>query len=193
MTARPAGAEKARLRRAVLGRRALLAPADLAAAGDRLAAAVAPLAPAGAPVAAYAALGSEPPTARLLARLAGVRVLLPVLTDDGDLDWAEWSGRLEPGLRGTSVPVGDRLGRDAVADCALVVVPAVAVDVRGVRLGRGGGAYDRTLRRARGLVVALLHDGELLDAVPEEPHDVRVAAAATPSSGLVRLPTTLPA
>jgi 5-formyltetrahydrofolate cyclo-ligase len=54
-----------------------------------------------------------------------------------------------------------------------------------VRLGRGGGSYDRALLRARGLVVALLHDGELSDTpLPAEPHDVGVHAVALPS-GLV--------
>ena len=52
---------------------------------------------------------------------------------------------------------------------------------RGVRLGRGGGSYDRALRRARGLVVALLHEGELVDALPAEPHDVPVHAVALPA------------
>ena len=50
----------------------------------------------------------------------------------------------------------------------------------GVRLGRGGGSYDRALARATGLVVALLHDGELLDRLPREPHDLPVHAVALP-------------
>jgi 5-formyltetrahydrofolate cyclo-ligase len=120
--------------------------------------------------------------------LAGHRVLLPVLEDDGDLDWAQWDGALVPGRAGTSTPGGARLGRDAVSACAVVVVPALAVDRLGTRLGRGGGSYDRALARATGLVVALLHDGELVEEpLPAAPHDVPVAAAATPSDGLVRL------
>lgn len=179
------GPSKNFLRAAALARRRALPPAALAAAGAALARAVRPLA-GGGPVALYAAVGSEPPTAPLQSALDGVRVLLPVLRDDGDLDWAA-AAPLVPGPRGTLAPSGPRLGVDAVADCSLVVVPALAVDRRGVRLGRGGGSYDRALRRAGGLVVALLHDGELVDALPEEPHDVRVPAAATPSTGVVRL------
>lgn len=158
----------------------------MAAAGPALAHAVLPLA--GESAAVYASFGTEPPTAALLAALAGRRVLLPVVLPDGDLDWAAWDGRL-PGGTAPIEPEGARLGPGAVAECDLVVVPALAVDRRGVRLGRGGGSYDRALRRARGLVVALLHDGELVDQLPEDAHDVRVGAVATPSRGVVRLPT----
>ncbi|MDP9434675.1 MAG: 5-formyltetrahydrofolate cyclo-ligase, partial [Actinomycetota bacterium] len=56
------------------------------------------------------------------------------------------------------------------------------------RLGRGGGSYDRSLARVaaggRGRTVALLHDGELLDRLPREEHDVPVQAVVTPSGGL---------
>jgi 5-formyltetrahydrofolate cyclo-ligase len=69
-----------------------------------------------------------------------------------------------------------------------VIVPALAVDRRGVRLGRGGGSYDRALSRVPvgTPIVAALYDGELLDALPADPHDVRVTGVATPA-GLVRL------
>jgi 5-formyltetrahydrofolate cyclo-ligase len=67
-----------------------------------------------------------------------------------------------------------------------VVVPALRVARDGTRLGRGGGFYDRVLGRARGLVVAALHPGELVDALPSEPHDRPVAAVVLPGTGLVR-------
>jgi 5-formyltetrahydrofolate cyclo-ligase len=94
---------------------------------------------------------------------------------------------LRPAGRGLLEPTGPRLGPDAVRTCDVVVVPALAVDRDGHRLGRGGGSYDRALPGAQGLVVALLHDGELLDAVPTDPHDVAVHAVATPGLGLLRL------
>ena len=188
VTADRAAADKATLRRALLARRRALSPEALDAAGRSLADAVLPLPAGRGPVALHAAVGTEPPTAPLLAALAGTEVLLPVLLDDGDLDWAPWHGELVPGRRGTLEPPGPRRGRDAVAACGVVVVPALAVDRRGTRLGRGGGAYDRALRRASGTVVALLHDGELVDELPAEPHDVAVDAAATPGGGLLLLP-----
>jgi 5-formyltetrahydrofolate cyclo-ligase len=69
-----------------------------------------------------------------------------------------------------------------------VVVPGLAADRRGMRLGRGGGSYDRVLARTgSAFTVVLLHDGEVVDIVPADPHDRPVAAAATPG-GLIRFP-----
>ena len=85
-------------------------------------------------------------------------------------------------------PDDDLLGVQTVAEADLVLVPALAVGADGTRLGRGGGSYDRALARvpAGVPVVALLYDGELLPAVPSEPHDRRVTAVVTPS-GVHRL------
>jgi 5-formyltetrahydrofolate cyclo-ligase len=191
-TVQPAGTalpgEKSALRRQLLDRRSSLSPATLVETGQRLAAVLQPVCAVAGTVAAYAAVGAEPPTAPLLDGLPGVRLLLPVLLPDGDLDWAEHhpGQPLRPSTRGLLEPVGPRLGRDAVTDCDVVLVPALAADRAGHRLGRGGGSYDRALPRATGLLVALLHDGELLDDVPVEAHDVAVDAVVTPSHGLVR-------
>ncbi|MCW2599584.1 MAG: 5-formyltetrahydrofolate cyclo-ligase [Frankiales bacterium] len=132
-------------------------------------------------VAAYVPVGDEPGVPPQLGWL------LPVLLPGGDLDWAEFTGELQQTTRGLREPVGPRLGVDAIADCDLVLVPALLVDRHGNRLGKGGGSYDRALPRATGLTVALLYDGELVDTLPAEAHDVRVAAVATPLGGLVRL------
>ena len=133
-------------------------------------------------VASYVAVGTEPGVP------ARAGWLLPVLLPDGDLDWAEFAGELHEAGHGLREPVGPRLGVDAITACDLVLVPALLVDRQGNRLGKGGGSYDRALARAGGLTVALLHDGELVDTLPAEAHDVPVAAAVTPSGGLVRLP-----
>ena len=132
-------------------------------------------------VAAYVAVGGEP---QVTVRPGW---LLPVVTDDWDLDWALADGSLRT-RRGLQEPTGPRLGPDAIATCDLVLVPALLVDRTGVRLGKGGGCYDRALPRTQGLTVALVHDHELVDALPSEPHDVRVDAVATPSSGVLRFP-----
>src|SRR4051794_15095441 len=146
-------------------------------------------------VTAYVPVGPEPGGPDLPAVLAeairpyGGRVLLPVLLNDNDLDWSVYGGDLVPGRHQLSEPAGRRLGPTAIAVADLVVVPAVAVDRAGRRLGRGGGSYDRALARltpGRTFVVALLHDGGLLDALPAEPHDHPVDATVTPSGGLIR-------
>jgi 5-formyltetrahydrofolate cyclo-ligase len=138
-------------------------------------------------VACYASRGTEPATDLLRAALArrGLRVLLPVVLADLDLDWAVDAGALRPGT-GPAVPepAGPLLGTGAIADARVVVVPALGVDRCGRRLGQGGGSYDRALARRRpdAFVIALLHPGEIWDDdLPAEEHDRRVHAAVTPT------------
>ncbi|MFF3504220.1 5-formyltetrahydrofolate cyclo-ligase [Streptomyces sp. NPDC003247] len=151
-------------------------------------------------VAAYVSVGSEPGTLALLDALhaRGVRVLLPALLADNDLDWGAYAGegslaRVQHGGRmALFEPVGERLGPDAVTDADVVLLPGLAVDGRGMRLGRGGGSYDRVLARlenagARPARVVLLYDAEVVGHVPEEAHDRPVHAVVTPS-GVRRLP-----
>ncbi|MFF9865159.1 5-formyltetrahydrofolate cyclo-ligase [Streptomyces sp. NPDC013953] len=140
-------------------------------------------------VAAYVSMGTEPGTRALLdtLRARGVRVLLPVLLPDNDLDWAAYEGaeRLVRARRGLLEPSGPRLGVDAVLEADTVLLPGLAVDARGMRLGRGGGSYDRVLARfvragADPHLVVLLYANEVVERVPEEPHDHPVHAVVTP-------------
>lgn len=133
-------------------------------------------------VALYAAVPPEPETGLLLTWYAdqGVRVLLPVLHDDNDLGWGEFGAALTPGRFGLSEPVVD-LGAEAIAEAGLVLCPALAVDRAGNRLGRGGGSYDRALRRTTAPVVAVVYDTEIVDALPADPHDRPVDHALTPT------------
>jgi 5-formyltetrahydrofolate cyclo-ligase len=147
-------------------------------------------------VCAYLPFGTEPGTTALVDALAagGARVLLPVILSRTDpLEWAEYTG--EAGLvpsrfRGIREPGGKRLGKDAVGAAELVLVPALAVDHRGVRLGRGAGHYDRSLvfAAAGAALVAVVRDGELVERLPGEAHDVRMTGALTPGRGVVELP-----
>jgi 5-formyltetrahydrofolate cyclo-ligase len=131
-------------------------------------------------VAAFVPLAHEP--GDLEALVDARSVLLPVLRDDNDLDWAVFDGSLAPGRFGLREPTGVRLGVDAVLGADLLVVPALAVDGRGGRLGRGGGSYDRVLARVAGAVPALavVDDEEVVPAVPMEPHDRPVQGYVTP-------------
>ncbi|MEV0713086.1 5-formyltetrahydrofolate cyclo-ligase [Asanoa sp. NPDC050611] len=184
------------MRAAVLAERRSLTPQTLAANAAALTAVLTELVRAGTPrvVCAYVPVGSEPGGAELAAALwealpGPAELLLPVLRPDNDLDWARYAGTLVPAGRGLREPPGERLGVGAVAGAELIVAPALAVDRRGMRLGRGGGSYDRALARvpAGVPVVALLHDGELVDRVPEAAHDQRVTGVITPATGLTRL------
>ena len=136
-------------------------------------------------VAAYVSVGREPGTGVLLDELAaaGKRVILPLLQPDNDLDWAAYAGSddLVSARRGLLEPTGLPLGPDAIATADVVVVPGLAVDHTGLRLGRGGGSYDRALGRVPvgTFTCVVLNDEEVLDAVPAAPHDRRVTAAVT--------------
>jgi len=136
-------------------------------------------------VAAYVSVGREPGTGVLLDALvaAGKRVILPLLQADNDLDWAAYTsadGLVSAG-RGLLEPVGPLLGAEAIGSADVVLVPGLAVDRTGLRLGRGGGSYDRALGRVPvgTFTCAVLNDEEILDAVPAAPHDRRVTAAVT--------------
>jgi 5-formyltetrahydrofolate cyclo-ligase len=147
-------------------------------------------------VTAYASFGTEPRTGALRALLAvsGVRVLLPVIRDDGLLDWADDSDDLtEDGVskgipEPTGAPVGTGMAGLLAAGCRVVLAPALGVDVHGTRIGKAGGYYDRLLAGLddvpldeRPLVVAVVHDDEILDEIPSEVHDRPVDAVLTPS------------
>ncbi|MGA8256583.1 MAG: 5-formyltetrahydrofolate cyclo-ligase [Nocardioides sp.] len=138
-------------------------------------------------VAAYVSIGTEPGTSWLLdgLRAAGQRVILPVLLVDGDLDWAVYTGDsgLAAARYGLLEPTSPPLGVDAVATADAVVVPGLAVSVTGLRLGRGGGSYDRALARvpAGTFTCCALYDSEVGVQVPGEPHDRPVTAAVSPS------------
>lgn len=140
-------------------------------------------------VAAYAGIADEPPTRPLLdaLRASGVRVLLPVVTADS-LDWADYLSwdRLARVRHGLLEPAGPRLGAAVLHEVSVIVVPALAVDRAGHRLGRGLGYYDRALASTR-RAVAVTFDDEVLDDIPAEPHDVPVAAVLRPA-GLLDLP-----
>jgi 5-formyltetrahydrofolate cyclo-ligase len=179
--------DKDRLRQDALRRRSAMSSAERAAAGEALASVLGDVLAGADRVACYAAVGTEPPTGPLFAVCR--EVLLPVLLPHGDLDWALHRDDLQPARKGLLEPAGPRLGVDAISTCDVVLVPALAVDRNGNRLGRGGGSYDRALPRVTGLTIALLYDGEQAETLPGEPHDVAVRAVATPSYGLLLLPS----
>jgi 5-formyltetrahydrofolate cyclo-ligase len=183
---------KAELRAQVLARRSALPADQRSAAGTLIRDAVLaePQVQMAGTIAAYYSIGAEPGTHGLVFALwkRGSYVLLPVLRPDGDLDWASYEGpdSMVPGPRGLLEPGEPPRGVDAVARADAVLVPALAVDGDGRRLGRGGGSYDRALARVGPLVplIALLYDDELVEHVPAEGHDIPVRATARPRAGL---------
>ncbi|RDI51750.1 5-formyltetrahydrofolate cyclo-ligase [Nocardia mexicana] len=144
-------------------------------------------------IAAYVPIRGEPGSIAMLdaLRSAGSRVLLPVTGAPGPLDWAEYGDAeaLRPARFGLLEPTGARMSPAAIESAAVILIPALAVDRRGVRLGRGAGYYDRTLPAAdpAAALIAVVRDDELVRRLPEEPHDRRMGWALTPGGGLHRL------
>lgn len=183
-------AEKKQLRARIRARRKERTPEELAAIGERIRSVVLemPEVRRARCIALYASVGGEPDTGPLreALRARGTRLLLPVVLPDLDLDWAEDDGALVPsGGLGGAEPGGPRLGPDAIGQADLVLVPGLAIDTEGRRLGQGGGCYDRALGRVSpdAFVFALVFDDEVLDArtepIPAEPHDRGVPMVVT--------------
>ena len=185
-------AAKSALRATILARRRALSPAALFAHAEAIRDHAVKDLPPAPTVALYASTGTEPGTRPLLDALdaAGVRVLLPALRPDLELDWGVYRGPdlLVPGPRGTLEPAGPRGGPETLSEVMLALVPGLAADRRGHRLGRGGGSYDRTLRRAHpdALIVVVLHPRETVAGVPAREHDATVHAVLSPE-GLERV------
>lgn len=145
-------------------------------------------------VSVYVSRPTEPATSLLREALAsrGVDVVHPVIGKVTGLRWL--AEREVPHPRNALVHRNRRLPRHHANDAGVllalvpvVLIPALAVDTNGRWLGEGHGYYDHILRLLdpATLILAAVHDNELFDSavepVPEEPHDVRVDAALTPS------------
>ncbi|KUH92713.1 5-formyltetrahydrofolate cyclo-ligase [Mycobacterium sp. IS-3022] len=191
------GATKADLRAAILSARRAVSAHEHNAEAAALAEHATTLAAAGQTVCAYVPVGAEPGSLELIDSLQrrGVRVLLPVARLDSTgsplrLQWGEYvPGGLRVARFGLREPAEPWLTAEAVADATTLLVPALAVDRQGVRLGRGAGFYDRSLPLASpsARLVAVVRDDELVDRLPAEPHDVSMTHALTPRLGLVAL------
>ncbi|NKY55745.1 5-formyltetrahydrofolate cyclo-ligase [Nocardia flavorosea] len=148
-------------------------------------------------VCAYVPVRGEPGSVAIAEalRVAGSRVLLPVTREAGPLYWGEYTGAdaLRPARYGLLEPQGPVLPPEAVATAGLILVPALAVDRRGVRLGQGAGYYDRTLGLAdpAARLMVVVRDDEVVEHLPEEPHDIRIPWSLTPTAGPTRLNTRL--
>lgn len=121
----------------------------------------------------------------------GLRVLLPVMREDGLLDWtvASPGGQEVQSALGVPEAVGELLGPIAVNDVDLMIVPAATVDRGGMRMGWGRGFFDKTLgsMARRPPAYAVIYDSELVDSVPQDVHDQPVTGVVTPTR-TVRLP-----
>ena len=149
----------------------------------------------GGSVCAYISMGGEPPTGDLLSALdsAGYAVFVPVCEPEFQMTWAHWTPGA-PMQRSSQAPVmevtGRRLRFDQLESVRAILLPALAVDGSGVRLGQGGGYYDRFLAglskesaTASVPLAAIVHEHEYFpaDSLPHDFLDAPVAYALTPA------------
>ena len=145
-------------------------------------------------ISCFLSIPSEPGTRDFVAAAVarGIRVLLPITRKDGLLDWivATPDGDITEGMFGLPEPVGEVLGPIAVNDVDLMVIPAAAVDRRGMRLGWGRGFFDKTIGSMERCppVYAVVFDSEVLDEVPSDRHDQPVTGVVTPTQTLTLAP-----
>ena len=182
---------KRELRRAAIARRKLVAAEERAQAGARMASHLheLPLPEHGGIVAAYISMGSEIETRPLLAALLreDYRVLVPRLGAGMDVGWGELHGTdtalVNCGEHRPQEPAGDILPPETLQRAHMIILPALMVDERGTRLGRGGGWYDRALthRAANTPAIAVCWPWEISPApLPHETHDLPVDGVLTP-------------
>lgn len=140
----------------------------------------------------YLPVATEPPVLAMLEMFssAGHPIFMPVCEPHRQLSWVLWHPGVE--LRTSDFgpiqePVGERHGPEALASVGLMVLPALAVDGEGNRLGQGGGYYDRALSRLREagqtpVLAAAVYSEDLLPpgGVPHDVLDQRVQFALTP-------------
>ncbi len=173
-------------RRTVLLRRDTMSEAARAAASSVIADEVMQLlarVPAGSVVALYAPKGTEVDTARIdaFARARGLVVAYPRVETGRRLGFhASTIDALVPGAYGLREPVGDAATAMALSDIAAFVIPGLAFDRAGGRIGWGRGYYDATLAAApQALRIGLAFECQVVESVPHDPHDVRLHYVVT--------------
>lgn len=135
-------------------------------------------------VAAYMPTSTEPGGTDLATTLAslGYEVIIPISNADHTLSWVRLTPdtQFRTGVFGIAEPVSPPLGGQPLSEVDVIIVPALASDTDGYRLGKGGGYYDRALAElANPVTVSLLFDHEVFDRIPREDHDSRTAAIIT--------------
>jgi 5-formyltetrahydrofolate cyclo-ligase len=128
----------------------------------------------------YLSFGSEPETDTFieLAQAEGIEIACPRIDADGSMVMAVLESETMPSELGFREPTGKVV---EPKDLELIVIPALAIDFQGQRLGRGAGYFDRYLEQYKGPTVGLVYDAEFLPEIPSETHDLPVSLVVTQS------------
>jgi 5-formyltetrahydrofolate cyclo-ligase len=129
-------------------------------------------------IALYAPIQHEVDTTQIFyaAQLAGKTVLYPVVCST-KLRFSQITDLSQLNTGSFGIPEPCRLADDhTLEDADVIIVPGIAFDLQGHRIGFGKGYYDRSLSALSriGVVVGLCHDFQLLDQIPTEGHDIRM-------------------
>lgn len=134
------------------------------------------IAPEHSDIAIYHATKIEPPTDLLISMLQkNKNIYLPKVISQ-DLVWVKNPSGFTKGAFNISEPLGEEKSFSDYPNIKVLVIPALAADKSGFRLGKGGGYYDRLLAAIDSdvLKIALLFDNEVVSEVPHEAHDQKV-------------------
>ena len=128
----------------------------------------------------YLSFGSEPATGSFVRRAAsrGIAIYCPRVEADGEMVMAALGAETSIHKLGFREPTGEVIHP---AELKLIIVPALAIDFAGMRLGRGAGFFDRYLKNYQGPTVGLVFDSEFVAAVPSLTHDQPVSQVVTQS------------
>jgi len=138
----------------------------------------------------YASKGGEVHTDGIIrsALSLGKKVALPVTIKEGhalELYEIKSIEELSEGAFGIMEPARNPERRVQPEEVDLVVVPGVSFDRRGHRLGYGMGYYDSLLKKVKGCKAGLAYDMQIVEHVPDEPHDVAVDMVVTQSETMI--------
>jgi 5-formyltetrahydrofolate cyclo-ligase len=132
-------------------------------------------------VGVYLSFGSEPATDSFVirAKTAGIELAAPRTGPESSMEFGLLVGPTTSSPLGFLQPIGEIVDPK---DLDLIIAPALSIAHSGARLGRGGGFFDRYLENYSGPVAALVFDGEFVDELPVEDHDLPVSFAVTQSA-----------
>ena len=129
----------------------------------------------------YASFRSEVATHTMIKESLemGKRVMLPKVQIDGHmvkLYEIQDISELSPGHMGIPEPSFTNIYSLSIDQANIIIIPGVAFDYSGNRLGYGGGYYDMLLaqRKKKVPIIALAYEEQLVDEIPSEPHDVKI-------------------
>ncbi len=142
--------------------------------------------PAEAVIGLYHAVGSEAPAAAYARHFheSGHTIALPAFDDEqAAMDFREFTDPIgESDLEDAPFGIRQPCPKNSILKPDVLFVPLIGFTARGVRLGQGGGHYDRWLSaHPYGIAIGLAWDSQLCEEIPSEPHDIRLDAIVTPT------------